>query len=75
MIRPRSIGESVDNGRAGVATILESCHTSECDNISTRRAIVESRRDSEKYTNDSFLVKRQRGENPRISILMNINNL
>ena len=47
----------------------------ERDHISTRRAIVESRWDSEKYTNDSFLGKRQRGEGPRISILMNINNL
>jgi len=45
------------------------------DNISTRKAIVESRWDSEKYTNDSFLGKRQHGEGPRISILMDINNL
>jgi len=43
-------------------------------NIS-RRAIVESRWDSEKYTKDSFLGKRQRDEGPRISILMEINNL
>ena len=28
-----------------------------------------------KYTNDSFLGKRQRGEGPRISILMDINNI
>jgi len=39
------------------------------------RAIVESRWDSEKYTKNSFLGKRQRGEGPRISILMDINNL
>jgi len=46
-------------------------------NISTPRAIVESRWDSEKYTNDSFLGNRQRDEGPRIStsILMDINNL
>jgi len=44
-------------------------------NISTWRAILESRWYSEKYTNDSFLGKRQRGEGPRISILMDINNL
>jgi len=43
-------------------------------NISTRRAIVESRWDSEKYTNDFILGKRQGGEGPRISILMDINN-
>jgi len=36
---------------------------------------VESRWDSEKYTKNSFLGKRQRGEGPRISILMDINNL
>jgi len=44
-------------------------------NIFTRRAIVESRWDSEKNTNTSFLGKRQRGEGPRVSILMDINNL
>ena len=44
-------------------------------NISMRRAIVESRWDSGKYTNDSFLAKRQRGEGRCIFILMDINNL
>ena len=36
---------------------------------------MESRWDSEKHTNDSFLEKKQRGEGPRISIVMDINNL
>jgi len=44
-------------------------------NIFTRRANVESRWDSKKYTNASFLGKRQRGEGPRVSILMEIKNL
>jgi len=55
------------------------------DNISTRRAIVECRWDPEKYTNGSFLEgipfykdvffkSPGRGEGPRISILMDINN-
>jgi len=39
------------------------------------KAIVEFRWDMEKYTNDSFPVKRQHGEGPRISISMDINNL
>ena len=43
--------------------------------ISTRRAIVGSRWDSEKYTNGSFRGKIQRGEGPRISILMDMNNV
>jgi len=43
-------------------------------NISTRR-VVQFRWDPEKYTNSSFLGKKQRGEGPRISILMDINNL
>ena len=34
---------------------------------------MESRWDSEKYANDSSLGKKQRGEGPRISILMDIN--
>ena len=34
---------------------------------------MESRWDSEKYANDAFLGKRQRGEGPRISILMDVN--
>ena len=36
---------------------------------------MESRWDSEQCTNDSFLGKGQRGEGPRICILMDINNL
>jgi len=47
---------------------------SQC-NISTQRMIVEFRWDPEKYTNGSFLAKRQRGEGPRISILMDMDNL
>jgi len=44
-------------------------------NISTRRAIVDCGRDPEEYTNGSLQGKRQRGEGPRIFILMDINNL
>jgi len=43
------------------------------NNIYTR--IVKLWWDLEKYTNDSFLEKRQRGEGPRISILTDIDNL
>jgi len=50
------------------------CYTT-ISNISTRRAIVESRWDLEKYTNDSSLGKRQREEGPRICILLDMNNL
>jgi len=44
-------------------------------NIFTRRAIMETGWDSEKYTNDSSLGRRHRGEGPHISILMDINNM
>jgi len=51
-----------------VCVCVVCVHIRACVNISTRRAIVESRW-------DSFLGKRQRGECPLISILMDINNL
>jgi len=39
-----------------------------------RRVILEFWWDPEKYTNDSFLGKRQCGEGPHISILVDIDN-
>jgi len=53
--------------------MYHSIHICQC-NMSTRR-VVQFRWDLERYTNLSFLAKKQRGEGPRISILMDINNL